>query len=93
MPFGGRVHRLGQLEIKAGETPGIMGGEADGHPVVDVRPFRMMVEPFSLFAYLDHKGQRCFEIGEHELSPQMVSLARPASKSGQHGLDIGVGQR
>ena len=60
------IHRLGQFGIKISQAIGVMGGEPHLNPIVDIKPFRMMVELFGFYGGSGHPTESRVERAEAE---------------------------
>src|SRR3984885_3558283 len=67
------VHCLGKLHVKLGQAAGIMGRERDLYILVDVEPFRMMVELFCDQRSAGHEPESLIEIGKNEFLADRIA--------------------
>src|SRR5690606_19902325 len=90
---GQPIHPGGELEIELGETARVVGGEADIHPVVDVRPVGMVVQLLCRERGPCHEAECLAEILEGEATPDRPAILgqRPAIEFPQGGLHGVVG--
>src|ERR1700676_4876892 len=71
-PSAGRpceaVHLLRELKVALGHPAGIVGRKSDFDPVVDIEPFRMVVELFGDEGRTRHEAEGLVEVREGEIS-------------------------
>src|ERR1700733_12950134 len=68
------VHSLGQLDIEIGQATRIVGRKRDLYVLVDVEPFRMMVEVFRDQRGARHEAEGLVEIGKDEFLADRVAV-------------------
>ena len=68
------VDPAGQLEVPRGEPGGVMGGELDRDPVVDVGPLGMVVELLGPHRHLGHDPEGFDEGSQHQLATQPAAI-------------------
>src|SRR5712692_1692608 len=67
------VHLLRELDVALGHPTGIMRRKSDLHLVVDIEPFRMVVELFGDERRACHEAEGLVEILEREFSADGVA--------------------
>src|ERR1700676_5181628 len=82
------VHGRGELDVKLGQAAGIMGRQRHLDGLVDIEPFRMMVELFGDERGARHEAESLIEIGKDEFLGDGVAPSdlAPALETGQRGL-------
>src|SRR5438876_12194712 len=82
------IHGGGELYVPFGDTPGVMGGQRHFDLVVDVEPFRMVVEFFGNERGTGHESKRLVEIleGEFFLDGIAAGHLAPALKFTERSL-------
>ena len=79
------------LRIERREAAGIMGGQGDSDPVVDVRPFGVVVQPLRGERQLRHEAESLAEVGEDELTrdqPSARSIESPLRSRSQKAGEL-----
>src|SRR3546814_15972424 len=61
-----RLDRLGEIDVAAGETAGVVGGEDDVDPVPDIGPVGMVVGAFGGKGDPGHEAERPIESADIE---------------------------
>src|ERR1700733_273348 len=67
------VHCLGQLDVTLGQAPGVVRRQGHFDGLVDVKPFRMVIELFRNERRARHEAEGLIEIGEHEFFRNRVA--------------------
>src|SRR5258708_35370890 len=68
------IHRLGELDVQLRHAAGVVGGERDLDLLVDVEPFRVMVELLGDQRRPGHEPEGLVEIAERELLGDGVAI-------------------
>ena len=91
---GQPVHGLGQRDVALGDAAGIMRRERHLDLVVDVEPFRMMVELLRNECGTGHEAERRVEVLEGECPADGVAALHlaPAVEPRERGLARASGQ-
>src|SRR5262245_45831160 len=63
---GQPVHRLGQLDVTLGQATGIMSRERHRDGLIDIEPFRMVVELLGDQRGPRHESERLIEVAEYQ---------------------------
>ena len=82
----------GEFEIPRGDAAGVMGGEVNGHAVVNVEPLGVVVHGLGYEGGAGHEAEGVDEVGELEFAVQFGVDESPAGAFGQGGLDFGLGE-
>src|SRR5690242_16112867 len=82
------VHRLGELDVTLGQSARIVGRERHRHGLVDIEPFRMVVELLGDERSPCHEPERLVEIAKPEGPGDGVAVLdlAPAGKPGERRL-------
>src|SRR5262245_37678014 len=82
------VHGLGQLDVELGQAASVVGRKRHCNSLVDVEPFRMMVELLGHQRGARHEAERLVEVAEHERLADGVTVLdlAPATKPCERGL-------
>src|SRR5262249_43243134 len=85
---GQPVHRLRQRNVTLGQAAGIMRRERYRDGLVDIEPFRMMVELLGDERCPGHEPERLVEVAKHEGLGDGVAVLdlTPAGKLGERRL-------
>src|SRR5262245_431304 len=91
---GQAIHGLGQLDVAIGHAAGIVGRQRHLDPVVDVEPFRMMVEFLRDQRRARHEAEGFAEVGEREIPADGVAALHlaPAMELGERARAGASGQ-
>src|SRR3546814_8879899 len=76
-----RLDRLGEIDVAAGETAGVVGGEDDVDPVPDLGPVGMVVGDFGGKGEPGHEAERLIEIAaldadDHKPTTELQTIMR-----------------
>src|SRR5262249_52293933 len=91
---GQSIHGLGELDVAIGHAAGIVGRKRHFDLVVDVEPFRMMVEFLRDQRRARHEAEGLVEVLEREFPADGVTALHlaPAVELGEGALAGGAGQ-
>src|SRR5215475_13476586 len=85
---------MSRLQVTLGQAAGIMGGERYRDGLVDIEPFRMMVELLGDQRRPGHESERLVEVAEHEGLGDGIAVLdlTPAGELGERRLAGVCGQ-
>jgi hypothetical protein len=81
-----------QFCVFSGDAAGIVGGEIDTDPVVDVEPFRVMIHFLNAHSGDGHEADGVGEIGELKLAMEFGVFDGPTGQILQNGLEFSVAE-
>src|SRR5262249_32335722 len=92
--LGQAIHGLGELDVPFRDPAGIVGGKRHLDLVIDVEPFRMVIELLRDQRRARHEAERFVEIFEREFFDAGVATFdfAPAVKLGERALARAAGQ-
>lgn len=88
------IDRSRHGDVTMAKPPGVMRGERDGHAIVDVAPFGMMIDSFGMERHPRHKAEGGAEIGEDKLARKgkPIRPQPPVRQSGKSRIPLPVTQ-
>ena len=97
------LHAPGEVEVERGDPLGIVGDEVHRHPVVDIAPFRVVLQALGLEGGARHEAEGVHEVHEREFPVELAVGDGPAGQalhrsaisadSSGFGRDIGLSSR
>src|SRR5450432_508964 len=82
------IHRFRQLDVELGHAAGVVGGKRHLDLLVDIEPFRMVIELLGHQRGPRHEPEGLVEIPEYELLGDGIAVLdlAPAHQPGKRGL-------